>query len=111
MNNGVPDDPWAKLNSQIAKTDESWNRLNTKMDTLIEKADELHKTTSNFRFSYENEDRDANRSWFDSLSLIAVAIICTTFIAIVFMVGFTLTAKYSLDAAIHSMVNEDLNKN
>ena len=110
MNNGVPDDPWAKLNSQIARTDANWNRLNAKMDKVLKKTDDLRTSINGIRLTEEDKNDLRLWSWFNSLSLRSVSIICFTFVAVVFMVSFTLSAKYSFGISIHNMVQEELNK-
>jgi hypothetical protein len=110
MNNGVPDDPWAKLNSQIARTNASWDELNVKLDEAIEKANNLKTSVNGFYLTEEDKKDLRLWPWLNSLSTTSVTIICAVFILLVWIVSFTIMAKSMLNISIHNMVQEDLNK-
>jgi hypothetical protein len=89
--NGVPDDPWARINSKL---DEA-----------------LEKTNNSLPFTKEEKNVIRLWPWLNSLSLIAVAISCFSFVALVFIITLIISAQYSMDIVIHNIVQEDLNKN
>jgi hypothetical protein len=95
--NGVPDDPWARINS--------------KLDEALEKTNNLHVAINSLPFTKEEKNVIRLWPWLNSLSLIAVAISCFSFVALVFIITLIISAQYSMDIVIHNIVQEDLNKN